>query len=228
MNVCQRIANICNINEEHVSSEGFSCRSVWKPLHSYHGTLYRENEHVIVVKTNGQGEMVGRIKEIFTIAIRGAFSTFLTVQAYSYVDDCPDIPQNVVKKYNFSEIIPLSNLSRKVMLYTPVEGICGATGNLYIVVDYMRRIFPISEDLVVIPYYPVINDMVNIQGDEEVWKARVVKFSIENKIIRGIFFHQQNDYWVPESTRVQDISFKSILGFSNGEWIREFSIWKAE
>ena len=120
--------------------------------------------------------------------------------------------------------VPLANLSRKLMLY-PSEDI-GLDPQNFIVVDFMRRIFPVSADQVVVPYYPVLNDMVEVQGDGEVWKAKVVNFSVERHIIRGAFFiHTQNDLWVPELSH-QDIHFKSVLGLSNGVWVRKYTCWQ--
>ena len=45
---------------------------------------------------------------------------------------------------------------------------------LFIIMDFMRRIFPVAVDTVVVPYFPVANDMVNVKGDDRaVWKARI-------------------------------------------------------
>lgn len=47
------------------------------------------------------------------------------------------------------------------------------------VIDFMRPIFPVREDTVVVAYYPVTDDMVDVKGDNgEVWKACVLSFNL--------------------------------------------------
>ena len=44
----------------------------------------------------------------------------------------------------------------------------------------------------VVPYYPVTDDMVDVKGDNgEVWKAHVL--NLRRKIIQGRFFVQRHD-----------------------------------
>lgn len=48
----------------------------------------------------------------------------------------------------------------------------------------MRRIFFVRDDIVVVFYYLVIDDMVDVKGDKgEVWKVRVFSFNLRRKII---------------------------------------------
>lgn len=35
----------------------------------------------------------------------------------------------------------------------------------FIVVDYMQRVFSVTEGKIVAPYYPVVHDMVEIKGN---------------------------------------------------------------
>lgn len=60
--------------------------------------------------------------------------------------------------------LPVENISRKVTLAKD-EDVAGHSS--YLVVDYMHRILPVTPGTVVVPYYPCINDMVNVQGDDE-------------------------------------------------------------
>ena len=61
------------------------------------------------------------------------------------------------------------------------------------VLDFARRIFPVNTETVVIPYFPVQNDMVKVKGDaDEVWRARVIDFSLRRKIVQGRFFVQRD------------------------------------
>ena len=100
---------------------------------------------------------------------------------------------------------------------------------IYTVIDFMRRIFPVQADKVVVPYYPVNDDMVNVKGDDvQVWKARVLSFNLRRQVIRGRFFVEaHDDLWVPEATLPQAIHFSSILGIASGHWVDDsFSCWK--
>ena len=82
----------------------------------------------------------------------------------------------LVKQSDECILTQLSNLSRKVMLFPSHEDEDGE--QIYVVIDFMRRIFPVRDETVVVPYYPVTDDMVDVKGDNgEVWKARVLSFN---------------------------------------------------
>lgn len=97
-------------------------------------------------------------------------------------------------------------------------------------VKYMRRIFPVTPGTVVVPYYPCVNDMVYVRGDDEdtIWRARVLAFSNRRCSITGRFFKKRDDdnLWVPEGTRNQEIMFGSILGIVTGDWVIQFTTWR--
>ena len=59
-----------------------------------------------------------------------------------------------------------------------------------LVIDFMRRLYPISSATVVLPYYPVVNDMVMVKGAarNDIWNARVVSYNLARKSIVGRFF----------------------------------------
>lgn len=85
----------------------------------------------------------------------------------------------------------------------------------YAVINFMRRIFPISGGTVVVPYYPVKNDMILVRGDDEhsLWKALVLSFSMRQKTATVKFFEKQSDrIWIPDNSPVQDIHLNSVLG----------------
>ena len=113
------------------------------------------------------------------------------------------------------------NISRKVMLY-PI-------GDEILVIDYMRRLFPVAFGTVVVPCYPVQNDMVLVKGEGEsdIWKARVVSMDLRRKAITGRFFEKDGVLWIPEqASRNENIFFSSILGLANGNWVKEFTEWQ--
>lgn len=58
-------------------------------------------------------------------------------------------------------------------------------GLIYVVNDFMRRIFLISVGIVVVFYYFVWNDMIEVRGDDEdlLWKVFVFVFSMRWRIV---------------------------------------------
>ena len=76
-----------------------------------------------------------------------------------------DNGMKVVSETDIDIVLPLQNVSRKVMLVPHADE--AARGPIYVVNDFMRRIFPISAGTVVVPYYPVRNDMIEVRGDDK-------------------------------------------------------------
>ena len=211
---CQKIADVSDVDVGGVSGNAFSCRSVWKSSHGYDGLLYCEQEYVVIVR-EGQGEAIGHVAHIFATCVANVYTSYLDVQVMESVGFTSwGLP--LVKQSDECMLTQLSNLSRKVMLFPSHEDEDGE--QIYVVIDFVRRIFPVRDDTVVVPYYPVIDDMVDVKGDNgEVWKAHVLSFNLRRKIIQGRFFVQRHDeLWFPEATRPQGIHFNSILGMVTG------------
>lgn len=220
------VADISNADVSDVSGNAFECRSVWKATHGYDGLLYREKEFVVIIK--GQGEVVAQLNRVFTTSVAGVHAQYLDVQIMEHVDfNAQGLP--LVKRSDETLLTSRTNLSRKVMLFPSNQNEDGE--QLYIIMDFMRRIFPVAVDTVVVPYFPVANDMVNVKGDDgAVWKARVLTYSLRGQVVRGRFFVEGNDgLWVPEATRPQEIHFKSILGLAKGSWaVDNFTAWQPD
>ena len=92
-------------------------------------------------------------------------------------------------------IFEASVLSRKVMLFATngnddVQENDLMDGHLcFVLVDYMRSVFPVTQGTVVVPYYPVVHDMVTIKGDDrQIWKACVLSFNLTCLTINARFF----------------------------------------
>lgn len=223
----QVVADISNADVSDVSGNAFDCRSVWKATHDYDGLLYREKEFIVIIK-EGQGEAVAQLNRVFSTSIAGVYTPYLDVQIMERVDfTAQGLP--LVKRSDEVLLTATTNLSRKVMLFPSNQNEDGE--QLYIVMDFMRRIFPVAVDTVVVPYFPVADDMVNVKGDDgAVWKARVLTFSLRRQVVRGRFFVEGNDsLWVPETTRPQEIHFKSILGLAKGSWVDDnFTTWQPD
>ena len=133
----------------------------------------------------------------------------------------------LVQEGNQISIFRVENISRKVILAED-EDVAGHPS--YLVVDYLRRIFPVTPGTVVVPCYPCVNDMVFVRGYDEdtTWRARVVAFNVRRHTVTGRFFKKRDgdNMWVPEGTRNQEIVFDSILGIAAGDWVIQFTTWR--
>ncbi|RUA06771.1 MAG: hypothetical protein DSY43_01235 [Gammaproteobacteria bacterium] len=215
------ISACCGVQENLIEEVATAYRSVWKPKHQYNGLLYRTNEHIVAACF---GEVFVALKDIFIVKVADQPKYYFSSELYKEVG-FSDMGAKLVQKSNEMVIGPLSKISRKIMManYEDVAGL-----PTFIVVDFMRRIFPIGVESVVVPYYPVANDMVLVMGNQpdSVWRAHVLSFNILRKVVTGHFFTELNDgLWVPEATRNQEIRFDSVIGVANGTWQRQYSVW---
>ena len=218
------IAAICNVPDNDVVDGATSYRSIWKPSHGFNGLLYRVKEDAIVVANQG-GEICVQIQKIFRVSVAGKSQNFINCSVFKEVIDISD-GGRLVQTSPRIITVPAENISRKVMLANanPMNGY-----PTFLVVDYMRRIFPVPPGTVVVPYFPCVNDMVLVKGDDKdaVWRARVLSYRIRRQDISGCFFRQRPDgLWEPEGTRNQQILFDSVLGIVNGTWLVQFSRWQ--
>lgn len=190
------------------------------PEHGYSGLLYREKENVIVIDPR-EGETVTSIDTINTVSVLGQRRACIKAKRFEWDGYSNNSNHRKVKETNNYVFVELQNVSRKVMLQE-------SDGNR-IVIDFMRRLYPISSATVVLPYYPVVNDMVMVKGAalNDIWNARVVSYNLARKSIVGRFFVKEDEIWIPEhGSHNQNISFASILGIANGSWLREFDRWQ--
>jgi hypothetical protein len=215
------VAECVEAELKNVEESGKSCRSVWFPGHKFNGLLYRENETIIFI--NHEGEIIGKILTIFTVRISGESRGFLRLKRFRWTGDATSSFHKTVQEDNQIVVGELKYISRKVMLQKALDG-----DNKLVVIDFMRRIFPIVSGSVIVPYYPVSNDMILVQGGEEdeIWKARVSAFNLQRKTLQCRFFAKENGVWIPErGSQNQIISFDSILGIASGIWLTEYSKW---
>lgn len=221
--VRQKVARCSDTGIDNVEETGVSCRSIWKPTHCHGGLLYRQGEHAVVIDSIG-GEVVVKLKDIFTVSVSGQYIPHFAGEKFP---SCGFAGSGHMKvRQSLDQLVgKTENISRKVMVYS-----YRSDDDEFLVLDVMRRIFPIIPGTVVIPYYPVLDDMVLVRGNDadEVWRARVVQYSMIVKVIRGRFFVQQADgCWMPEpNTRLERISFSSILGIAHGRWVNGHNSWQ--
>lgn len=220
-NVRKQVADCFETHINNVQENGECCRSVWFPGHQFNGLLYRENENIIFITS--QGEIVAKILNIFTVRISEQSRAYLTLKRFHWAGDATNSDHKTVEESNHVSVGELRNISRKVMLQRIQD-----SENKFILIDFMRRIFPIVSGSVVVSYYPVMNDMVLVQGEasDEEWKARVTAFNMQRKSLQCRFFVKENGFWIPErNSQNQSISFHSVLGIANGVWLTEYTKW---
>ena len=100
-----------------------------------------------------------------------------------------------LNKTNHYLFVELENVSRKVTL----QALTTDPGSS-LVIDFMRRLFPITVGNVVLPYYPVVNDMVMVREavTDDVWRVRVVAYNLPRKFVLGRCFEKEDEIWIPE------------------------------
>lgn len=217
------IAECCASELCEVGEHGNCCRSFWMPEHGYSGLLYRERESVIVIYP-GDGEIVTMVDTVFTVPVLDKRRAFIKAKKFDSDGYSINSDHRKVKQTNNYVFVELENVSRKVMLQesTTDQG-------SFLVIDFMRRLFPLTLGTVVLPYYPVVNDMVMVRGAaiDDVWRARVAAYNLPQKFVLGRFFVKEDAIWIPErGSHNQNISFASVLGIADGSWLREFDRWQ--
>lgn len=117
------------------------------------------------------------------------------------------------------------------MLYPDPENI--ESPNFYIIIDFQRPELPITADDVLVPVYPLQDDMVAIHGESgEVWFAHILLVNIEDKTCKVHFYIQSisnPELYVREAmgrNAVQMLSWDSILYILSGSW--DGNAWKPE
>ena len=168
-----------------------------------------------------------------TVRLLNFFSAFVcdTWQLFFKAKEFKDVGYSdtgwkVVEEQDNEIVAPLQNISRKVMLSVEDTG-----RPTYVVIDFMRRIFPVNAGTVVVPYYPVKNDMILVQGDDEdsFWKAHVIKYNLKQKTLTVRFFMKRagDNIWVPENTRAQHVHLDSVIGIDfEGTWANHYTHWE--
>lgn len=124
---------------------GTCCHTAWFSTHGYDGSLYRENEHAIVIREVGEGTV--RLLNFFSASVCDTWQ----LKAKEFKDvGYSDTGWKVVEEQDNEIVASLQNISRKVMLL--VED---TERSSYLVIAFMKRIFPVNAATVVVPYYPI-------------------------------------------------------------------------
>lgn len=226
----QSISLAIGVPIDNIPGIGWCSRSLWKPNHSFEGLLYRVGEHVIFVDPE-KGDTVAALQSLFSVRVGGEPVLFCKGKCFDY-DGEANAGLRQVSQTDNVVLFKASLLSRKVMLFARNDAIDVDHRREHrpsILVDYMRRVFPVTQGTVVVPYYPVAHDMVGIKGDDgQIWKAHVLSFNLTRLTVNAKFFIEdgtQPGKWVSERSPVQIIHFNSILGISRGYWQEPYSSW---
>ena len=170
-------------------------------------------------------ERTVRLLNFFSAFVCDRWQLFFKAKEFKDVG-YSDTGWKVVEEQDNEIVAPLQNISRKVMLSVEDTG-----RPTYVVIDFMRRIFPVNAGTVVVPYYPVKNDMILVQGDDEdsFWKAHVIKYNLKQKTLTVRFFMKRagDNIWVPENTRAQHVHLDSVIGIDfEGTWANHYTHWE--
>lgn len=221
----QAIANEHSVPIANVEEDGICCRSAWFPTHGYDGLLFREKEDAIVIAQDG--EVTVKLFNFFCAFVVNKWQHFFRAKKFDE-QGLSDNGMKVVSETDIDIVLPLQNVSRKVMLVPHADE--AARGPIYVVNDFTRRIFPISAGTVVVHYYPVRNDMIEVRGDDEdsLWKALVLAFNMRRRTVTVQFFVKHSStIWIPENSPAQDVHLNSVLGIDlMGEWATCYTRWK--
>ena len=213
----QIISNVKGVPVNDVPVIGWCCRSLFKPKHSFEGLLYRVGEHVIFADPE-KGDTVATLESVFSVRVNNVCTLFCKGKQFEYAEQA-EIGLKQVCLTDDTIMFEASLLSRKVILFArngsdDEEEADLSEDKRFVIVDFMRRVFPVTEGTVVVPYYPVVHDMVDVKGhDGQIWKACVLSFNLTRFTVNAKFF-------VEDATR-----YKSILGISKGYWQVAYSSW---
>lgn len=218
----QTSGHIVCIEEINVA---FHFRSLFKPLQSVDGVLYRVHEDIIY-STSNDVEEVARIEAFLSVLLNGSYCTLVKIKLYRELDneDMLDERRNndnkIVVMSNEIAVITATSVSRKVMLYPhPVDDI-----ESFAVVDFERPNLPINWQDITVPFYPMVNDIVVIRGgNDEIWVAKILKVNIKEKTVKVWYYREQgHKMFVPEvSSRValDIVNWDSIVHLAPEEWL---------
>ena len=198
-----------NIPIGNIDRIAWTARSVWKPTHMLKGLLYREGEYAMFMHPD-LGDTVIELTQFMSLKVGGQSLVCCRAKEFEYCA-CTNISgcQLYVKPKHDEIILEVAMVSRKVILIDLKDQ---EEEEKYLAVDYMCRFLPVSLGTVVVPSYPQTHDMVNVKGATpgEIWKAHIIKFSLQRKTVTAQFFVEhatdQNN-WIPERSPVQIIHF---------------------
>jgi len=199
-----------------LTSGAYCVRSLYIPQHGYSGTLYRNDEHVLVNSSEDCEAVVIQISKIFVLQS----ITFVTGSKYFATGTHLPSGNATVKRANMLETNLGQSIIRKVMLYPDNE-----QPDCFIVIDFQRPQLPFLPRDIVVPQFPVPGDMVSVDGgDEETWLAHVQSTIPSSKTCQVYFYMPDEDnstLYKRERHRIERVHWDSILCLVPGQWLND-------
>ena len=224
----------CALANAEIMPVAFSFRSLLKPQQCPNGRLYRHGECVIF--EHNDAEHVAEIAKFLCVNIESKYHKFVVVKQFcsKLQDDQDEVEIDEHTGYKIvSElqptisVFPVTSLSRKAMLYPS-----STDEDAKIVIDFQRTNLAITSADIVVPYYPVVGDMIHIKADNELsesWLAKVLGIQERRKTVKIHYYNRDasrptENIYIPESNfrLAQDyISWDSVICCAVGEWNEE-------
>ena len=215
--------------EAEVTDHGYSFRSLFKPLHcpGNDGMLYQKGENLLI-SHNGTAEMMCKCLQFLCVSIGQdkQFHTFLECVKYNSLED-PDgsVITDLSTGYGIvtlppasSVIVPVTAILRKFILYPRVDDLQSCT-----VIDFQRPSLPRALHNIIVPFYPVEDDMIWVNGsDPEPWLAKVLTVQSRTETVKVHYYVSNGgNLYIPEPNHrlgVDHVHWDTILGTDIGEW----------
>lgn len=208
----------------------FSFRSFWRPVQTSKGMLYRNGEHIVCEV--GAHEYFCQITNFLCLNSEGEFFKFVKVKKFTQeVDEDGDPVSDpysgglVIDNANVQDLlVPVKAILRKIILYNSADD---EHPDRRIVVDFQRENLPISHLDILVPFFPQVNDMIFIKGDDpSPWLAKVLTIQERAKTVKVWYYVEdverpgENLYVPSRNTRqAQDfVSWDSVMCLASGEW----------
>ena len=93
-------------------------------------------------------------------------------------------------------------------------------------IDYNRKSVPEELFDIIVPFYPELQDIILIRGDDpHPWLAKVVRIQDRAQTVRVLYYENDptrpgQDLFLPNNTRLayDYVPWNSIIGLALGEW----------
>lgn len=226
----QLLQGVCSSISVDIAEVCDSFRSLFKPLHGSSGMLYRAGEHVILDDCSPP-QCVAELDRFLCVRIDGKYQRFVQARIYPMIlDDDGRQMRDPYSGYNLLtkstatlKISKVTAISRKVMLY-PFD--MASEPEAAIVIDFGRESLPDEVWDIIVPFYPKLNDMVLVEGeDPQPWLAKIVGIQERAKTIRVLYYEEDlsrpgQDLFVPMTSRLayDYVPWDSVKGLPLGDW----------
>ena len=159
--------------------------------------LYRKGEHVVLQQDGN--ENVCKVDAFFCIEVtNGKFQKF--VKAIKYPNALDEDENPLSDPYSGGLIIdttvmqvliaPVTAMLRKVMLYDLDADPHGRR----IVLDFQRESMPITSNDILVPFFPQVQDMILIKGDDpDPWLAKVLTIQERAKTCKIWYYMEDTE-----------------------------------